>query len=121
MTYILIVDDDEDIRVATSICLQAVGLKTLCAATVGEASTLLRQNDVSLIILDVFLQDHLGLSIVDQYHDHVPILVISGSDQNLLSLTDMVKELGAAGFLEKPFSCDVLTNRVSSLLKSADS
>ena len=99
---LLVIEDDS--RFAGIVCdlSREMGFECLVAGTAQEAIDLAREYRPSAIVLDIGLPDQSGLTVLDRLkHEdgtrHIPIHVISGSDQAQTALA-----LGAIGFLEKP-------------------
>lgn len=105
MSHILIVDDEAEIRQSLSEILEEEGYQTTTAATVEEARTLLHDADYDVILLDIWLPDGDGLSILSEAQTLVQesrpeVIVISGH-ANIATAVKATK-LGAFDFLEKP-------------------
>ncbi|WP_235527243.1 response regulator [Sphingopyxis sp. 113P3] len=99
---LLVIEDDS--RFAGIVCdlSREMGFECLVAGTAQEAIDLAREYRPSAIVLDIGLPDQSGLTVLDRLkHEdrtrHIPIHVISGSDQAQTAMA-----LGAIGFLEKP-------------------
>jgi CheY-like chemotaxis protein len=117
--YILIVDDDEIIRRALKDILEYHGYQTIIAQNGAQGLEILNQNknDITLVILDVFLRDYQ----VEEIYPHmmalcpaVKVLFISG-----YSISKKLEEhldKGRVDFLMKPFTDSSLINRIHSLL-----
>ncbi|MBT3791846.1 MAG: sigma-54-dependent Fis family transcriptional regulator [Rhodospirillales bacterium] len=108
---ILIVDDENDIRLLTAGVLVDEGYTTREAPGAEEALRLIDQSRPSLIVLDVWLQgskidgiELLGI-IKAQYPD-IPVVIMSGHG-NIESAVMAIKQ-GAYDYIEKPFKSDRL-------------
>jgi DNA-binding NtrC family response regulator len=117
--FILVVEDDEDMRRFVLGALADEGLPCITAATVAEAlDTLLRQR-VALMVLDWRL-DRCAAAVLQQAnanYPQMPVIVMSGGPYDVR--TDAI--VGQAdAFLEKPFSATVLRGQVNKLLKRAE-
>src|SRR5262245_30507960 len=101
--YILIVDDDEDIREVLGMVLEAEGHWVEVAADGLEALDQLRQGGTpALILLDLMMPrlDGEGLIKVmarDPRLSHIPVCIISGHQE----AQGTVSQLGAIGYLVK--------------------
>ena len=98
----LVVDDEPFIRQLLLHVLRTEGYKVLEAETGARALDLLRAHDVSLVLLDLFLPDRRGDSLIPEIRLHSPgarIIVMSGMTQEV---DDSVLEIDAV--LVKPFS-----------------
>jgi two-component system nitrogen regulation response regulator NtrX len=108
---ILIVDDEDDIRMLISGILKDEGYATREAADGQGALDAIRARQPSLVILDIWLQgstiDGLQvLEIVRRDHPLVPVVMISGHG-TIETAVSAIKQ-GAYDFIEKPFQSDRL-------------
>ncbi|WP_379923531.1 response regulator [Erythrobacter sp. R86502] len=99
---LLVIEDDAAFAGIVSDLARELGFQCLIAGTAQEAIDVAAEYKPSAIILDIGLPDQSGLTVLDRLkHDddtrHIPIHVVSGSDQGQTALA-----LGAIGFLEKP-------------------
>jgi CheY-like chemotaxis protein len=108
---ILIVDDEENIRNLLSEFLTASGYQTVVSESVPKAIQSLQGGHPDLILLDLKmpgLQGDSFLKFVRQLRADLPVIIVSG-----YLTPDLVKDLlqlGANGFITKPFQLDrVLT------------
>jgi len=117
-TRILIVDDEEQIRLFLRITLRAAGYETLAAATAREAIELCSAKKADLVLLDLGLPDAPGLDVIRAVRvwDSIPIIVVSVRSDD----TDKVAALdaGANDFVQKPFSTAELLARIRATLRS---
>lgn len=118
---VLIVDDDPRILKAISLRLKAAGYQVLAACNGVEALTLAQARKPDLIITDIWMPVGVGFSLAHRLRDAtpaIPIIFLTASKQ--ANLKSMSKEVGAAGFLEKPYSPEVLLKTVHDALAMAD-
>lgn len=99
---LLVIEDDPIFAGIVSDLAREMGFQCIVAGTAGEAIELAGEYQPNAIVLDIGLPDQSGLTVLDRLkHDdktrHIPIHVVSGSDQIQTALA-----LGAVGFLEKP-------------------
>ncbi len=111
MSYILIVDDEEDIRALISDILQDEGFATRTAANATECFAAIAADPPALMILDIWLKDSTmdGIEILKATkHSHrgLPVVIISGHG-NIEIAVAAIKQ-GAYDFIEKPFNIDQL-------------
>ena len=110
---VLLVDDQEPVRVALRALLEAVGYNVIAAASGAEAITLCVGNPIDLTVCDIRLQDMSGLELlhrIDALLPGVPAVLISG-------YSDRLPPLGPnRRFLDKPLVLDDLTEAIESLL-----
>ena len=111
MSYILIVDDERDIRELISDILIDEGYKTRMAGTSDAALRQISDERPAMLILDIWLKDSAMdgidiLKLVKANHPDVPVVIISGHG-NIEIAVAAIKQ-GAFDFIEKPFNIDQL-------------
>ncbi len=111
----LIVDDEADIRELVELTLMRMGLKTAAAATVAEARRLLDAQRFDLCITDMRLPDGRGLELVRDYHDKLPIAVITAYGNAEMAVESL--KAGAFDFVSKPVDLGVLRKLVDTAIK----
>jgi len=119
-TDILIVEDDENLRVALCDNLQRDGHRVHVARTGAEADKALSSGRFDLVILDVMLPDTDGYDVCQR-------LRARGDETMVLMLTartledDLVRGFaaGADDYLKKPYRLRELLSRVGALLRRA--
>ena len=117
---VLVAEDDGDTRTLITNALCAKGMACVAAASVAEATTALRRNQVALTVLDWGL-DRSGaevLRLARELYPLMPAIVVSGLPFDVR--TDALAG-EADAFLQKPFSATVLVSQVTQLLKRARS
>ncbi|MBO6520615.1 MAG: sigma-54-dependent Fis family transcriptional regulator [Rhodospirillales bacterium] len=108
---ILIVDDEQDIRVLTSEILRDEGFDTREARDSRSALDAVEKREPSLVLLDIWLQgsqlDGIGiLKKIKENHPDVPVLMMSG--HGTVETAVQAIKYGAYDFIEKPFTADRL-------------
>ncbi len=116
---ILIVDDDQLLRRSLSLQLQQAGYQTSTAASAEDALALLQREQPDLILLDVGLPGMDGLEALRRIHQDrdIPIIFVTARRREFDEVLGL--ELGADGYITKPFNPDVLLARVKSVLRRA--
>ena len=103
---LLIIDDEESIRDSLSGILQDEGFKALSASSAENGLEVLEQEDVDLVLLDIWMPGMDGMEaldiIVDRYN--IPVIMISGHG-NIETAVQATRK-GAFDFIEKPLSYD---------------
>ena len=118
MGLILIVDDEEGIRLVLSDCLRDEGYRIAVAEDGFEALRLLGSEPVELVILDVWLPNMGGIEVLQRIkaeYPEVEVIVISGHGN--INLAVQAVKLGAFDFLEKPLSLEKTITVVQNALK----
>ena len=114
---ILLVEDDENIRVMVTSMLESAGYQVIEARTCGIAQTLMGSYVPDLIILDLGLPDMDGMQLLSQVRSKelTPIIVLSARSGE----SDKVKafDLGANDYVTKPFGAAEFLARVRSVLR----
>lgn len=117
---ILVIEDDETMRMAIKRILESEGYVLKLAADASELSTVLDDEPVDLILLDIGLPWVNGFELAQLLKDHkdlkkIPLVFVSGK----ASEEDMKKafEIGADDYIKKPFDVEKLKKTVATLLK----
>jgi len=100
---ILIIDDEKDNTEIIKDVLEDVNYETILARSVSEAKFILAGNTFDLVLMDVWMPDQDGISLLSEWvleGFHTPIVMMSGHAEP----SDIVKamKLGAVDFLKKP-------------------
>ena len=117
---VLVVDDHDFSRDAVARSLALDGHTVFVAKNGHQALTLLRARSFDLVLLDIMMPEMNGFQVLEQCRSdpqlrHIPIVVISGSD-DLDSVVRCV-EMGAADYLFKPFDHVLFKARVDACLE----
>lgn len=110
---ILVVDDDDAIRLVIHEALSREGHDVRTAASVAEQAKILSQFEPDVLVTDVILPDGNGLDLVPEIlarRPDLPIIVLSA--QNTLATAVRATEQGAFEYLPKPFDLDELCQAV---------
>lgn len=103
---LLVVDDEESLRITTAAILEKEGYKVDTASSGDEAIALLEQKDYDLVLTDLHMEGGDGLSVLNQIRRHSP-LTISVVLTGFASVESAIAALqeGAYDYLVKP--CDI--------------
>ncbi|WP_018864631.1 MULTISPECIES: sigma-54-dependent transcriptional regulator [Thioalkalivibrio] len=119
--YVLVVDDEPDIRMLLQDVLEDEGYQVALAGSVTEAKAQRRSRRPDLILLDVWMPDGDGISLLKEWGDDeglpCPVVMISGHG-NVETAVDATR-LGAYDFIEKPLSIDKLLITLNNALEAA--
>lgn len=118
--FILIVDDEEDLRETLTEQFELTeGFTALTAASGEEALQILGAERVDLVILDVDMPGLSGREVVRRMREaniRVPVIMLTGRSGEADTVAGL--EAGANDYVAKPFSFAVLLARVRSQLRS---
>jgi CheY-like chemotaxis protein len=123
---ILVVDDEPSIRalVHASLAMRGSRYQVIEAADATEAVSLARTGSPDLVLLDVALPDHDGFWVCENLKGHPPtshIPVVMLTAMGLPSDRQRAVEVGADGYMVKPFSPRALLTLLDERLPPADS
>ncbi len=120
--YILIVDDEQRMRILIKDFLKQKNYSTLEAADGEEALKIFEENKnkIKLILLDVMMPKLDGWSVLRQIRENskVPIVMLTARGEEHDELFGF--ELGVDEYISKPFSPKILVARVEAILKRID-
>ncbi len=116
---ILIIDDEEAIRITASKMLEAVGYDTICAVdgTAGCELYKSRQQEIKSVLLDMAMPGISGLEAYQKLREinpSVKVLMTSGYTND--ARVQRALAIGADGFIKKPFSLTRLSEKMSEVL-----
>ena len=104
--YILIVDDEPDIRQLVSEILEDEGYEVSTAENAEEAKELRRKRRPDLILLDIWMPGQDGISLLKDWQESgsisCPVVMMSG--HGTIETAVEATRLGAHDFIEKPLS-----------------
>jgi DNA-binding NtrC family response regulator len=118
---ILIVDDEEPVRILLSDALDSENCNVIQAATGIQAYEILRTQPVDLLITDIVMPEQDGIALIMQLNSvapKLPVIAISGGGgiQSGFDYLPVSKLVGANAILRKPFKLDELRNLVKSFV-----
>ncbi len=114
MQTILIVDDEQDLREILTFNIEQAGYNCLQVANGGQALTILAEQKVDLILLDVMMPGMSGFEVAQQIKD-IPIIFLTalGEEEDILHGFS----LGADDYISKPFRIKEVLARVEAVLR----
>jgi putative two-component system response regulator len=115
---ILIVDDEDQIRSLLTRLLGGHGYDCLTAESAAAARRLLRENEVALVLSDVNMPGESGIDFTREVlaqHRDTAVVMVTGMDDR--SYADAAIELGAYGYVLKPFKPNELIINVGNALR----
>jgi two-component system response regulator FixJ len=106
---VYVVDDDDAVRDSLALLLEAAGLRVEAFAAAAPALARCREQRPACVVTDVRMPEMDGLELqrrLAELHGHLPVVLITGHGDVPLAVQAM--KAGAADFIEKPFSDDVI-------------
>jgi DNA-binding response OmpR family regulator len=121
MALIAVIDDDPDIREASTLVLNAKGHKVITASNPKDGYDIVKKQSPDLIILDVMMDEpDDGFFLAQKFRKEnikTPILMYTSVSKTVgmdFGKSDMVP---VDDFVEKPITPELLINKVELLLK----
>jgi len=116
-TKILFIDDDQRICRLVKRYLDGKGFEVIFAHNAADASNLLPDDSIALILLDIMLPDKDGLTLAQEIRasSSTPIIFLTAKAEIEDKVTGL--ELGADDYITKPFEEKELTARIQSVLR----
>ena len=113
---ILVIDDEPDILKVVIFRLQKDGFEIKTATEGHQALELVRAENLDQILLDITLPGLNGYEICSQIKDdeklkNIPVLFLTASTPSE-GFAERVKEVGANGYVFKPFEYDMLLEEI---------
>jgi len=118
---VLVVDDDQAIRRMVTRILERAGYSCTEASNPTEARYLARVQEFALVTCDVNMPGGSGLALVGDLregHPDIAVLMVSGMDDRQVAAT--ATELGAYGYVMKPFGTNEMLIAVDNALRRRD-
>jgi len=117
---LLIIDDEEGLTSMLSFRLKNMGFDTITANDGDRGVELAKKNKPDLILLDLMMPKIDGFEVSkrlkkDSDTMRIPILVFSALANK--NTKESIEQLGAAGFIEKPFEPEDLISKINEVFK----
>jgi DNA-binding NtrC family response regulator len=123
MARILIIDDDEQMRLMLEQMLARAGHQVEPASNGQEGLALYRNSPTDLIITDLIMPEKEGIETIIEIRREFPlakIIAISGGGRvGAMDFLPLARRLGAARTLAKPFEREQLVEAVTEVLAQA--
>ena len=116
---ILVVDDESTIRKTLGLSLVSKGYHVLSAATGAEALSLLGENRIDLVLLDMRMPGMSGYEVLQQIRKshsalELPVLMLTATDDSEAMISSL--KSGANDYLIKPCNREILAARIETQL-----
>jgi DNA-binding NtrC family response regulator len=117
--YILIVDDEPDIRELVKDILEDEGYRATTASDGQSAREFLKEHTPQLILLDIWMPDIDGVSLLREFKQNdASLTVVMMSGHGTIETAIEATRLGACDFIEKPLSTAKLIRSVETALEN---
>ncbi|MCB1505037.1 MAG: response regulator [Hyphomicrobiaceae bacterium] len=115
--HILIVDDDQKVRLLLRRCFEGEGFRVTEASRGADVSRLIDAGKYDLVTLDLTLPDIDGLSVARLIRERsdVPIIMVTGKGDLIDRVIGL--EVGADDYISKPFHLREVLARVRAVLR----
>lgn len=116
---ILIVDDEPDVLMLTSLRLRKFDYEILTAINGRDAFDIIQKEKPDLVLLDLIIPIAYGTEICrrvksDENLKHIPIILYTAHGEVMTD--EKAKSFGADDYIAKPFDAEELTNKIERLL-----
>ncbi len=114
---ILVIDDEEIVRISCKKCLTPEGYDVSVAATGVEGMKLAKEDHYDLILTDLKMPDMDGIEFLvkmKEIQHEAKIIMITG--YSTVEHSEAAMRLGACNYIEKPFTPDTLIAAVREAL-----
>lgn len=118
---VLVVEDEPDVALVTSTRLQVNGFEVAVAADGTTAVTMAQELRPDVVLVDLKLPDISGQEVIrrirtDVHFESVPVLVFTASSSDHNDLERIRRDIGADGYIRKPYAPYELIDKINSLL-----
>jgi len=119
---ILVIDDSEELLEAFKIIFEKLDYEIITKTSADEVSAFVQNSRIDILILDIIFKGKIsGRRICKELKsnpltNYFPIIIMSASPQYLIDF----RECDADGFIEKPFTIEVVATKINSLLEHVE-
>ena len=122
-TVILVIDDEEVVRVTAANALNHAGHEVISAAGGSEGLRAFRENSdrIGLVLLDLSMPGMSGIETLERLRkisDEVPVVIMSGYSEQDVSAR--LSGRSVCGLIHKPFTITTLLSEIDAFLSSAE-
>ncbi|RJO63173.1 MAG: response regulator [Dehalococcoidia bacterium] len=112
---VLLIDDEERIVNFLALKLKVSGYEVFCAGEGEKGLELAKTAEPDIMLLDIIMPGIDGLEVLRRLRQfsNMPVIVLSAKDH----ISEEILELGANGFMSKPFNPDDLVAKIKTLLQ----
>ncbi len=119
MKTVLIIEDNQEIRENTSEILELTGLNVITSDNGNSGIAMAIDSQPDIILCDIMMPGLDGYEVIKLLKDNpatasIPFIYVTASGEK--SEIKMAMELGASGYIRKPFDAKELTQTIDKLL-----
>lgn len=121
MRKILVIDDNNDLRMLMKSLLSRNGYEVFVASCGLQGLSLLKQNEIDLVLCDFRLNDMDGRSVliaIKEINPATPVIIITGYSDIRIAIE--VMRLGATDYIIKPLITNEILMTVNEILKDGN-
>lgn len=117
MNKLLIIEDDETIRMGLKYYLENESFEVVETAYIKDGLKLLKETSIDLILLDINLPDGNGFDRFNEFKNikDIPIIFLTAKDEELSIIRGL--DMGADDYITKPFRARELVSRINNILR----
>ena len=114
---LLIIEDDETIRIGLKYYLEQEGFTVLTSENVAQSLQIYQNNSIDLVLLDINLPDGNGYDLFKELKNikDVPIIFLTANDLEVSIVRGL--DMGADDYIVKPFKMRELISRIRNVLR----
>lgn len=117
MSKILVTDDSLFMRRVIVDSLKKAGYEDVLEASSGEeALKTLESEKVDLVLLDVIMPDMNGIDVLKKIGNKQKVIIVTAVGQE--EIIAQAKELGAVGYITKPFTAETALSEIKKVIES---
>ena len=120
MAHILLIDDEDMVRMTVRMILEQAGHTVAEAEDVARGVAMVRENLPELVITDLIMPNKEGVETIAEIraaHPNLPIIAMSGGGRiGATDFLEVAQKVGANRVLPKPFEPEEITSAVDSFL-----
>lgn len=110
---ILIIDDEENILNLLKLFVEANDCDAVIEDTAEKGLAAIRNTTFDMVLLDIYLPDGNGLSVLKQIldiHPNLPVIMITGGTD--MEIAEECLKSGAVDYIAKPFDFEYLKTSI---------
>lgn len=119
MAKILLVDDEESIRVTVGEFIEEAGHEVHTAEDVAKAFELMEEHNFDVIVTDIIMPKITGIELLRRIHEtspDIPIIMMTGEPE--VNTASAAVRAGAFDYLSKPISSDAIKKVIRNAVKT---